>query len=122
MVGTHARLQRGKDKSFAALCDLKDRAAAVTDIKIADAVKGDASCNSHAGGKLGHRPVRSHAIYGPVITRAHIHVAFVVKGDASGVHHLGQKWFYLVIGIDLVHRYRNLLSASPGNRSVDIGL
>src|SRR2546423_14996985 len=72
MIGANARLKRGKDEGLTALGDLEDRAAAITHIKVAGAIKGNAGGHPHARGELRHSPVRGHAIDGAVISRAYV--------------------------------------------------
>ena len=54
------------------------------------------------------------------MARRNIHLAFAVKGNRRGIHHVAEKRLHVVIGIDLEDRHRNFLPARSGESHIDV--
>src|SRR5207302_7441066 len=122
MVGGDARLQCAIDKNLAVAANFEDSAAAVADVKVLLAIKGDSGGNAHALGIRRHGAVGRHTVDRAIVARGDIHLAFAVEGDAGGVHHLREKWLHAVAGINFEDRDWSFLSASAGKGNEDVPL
>src|SRR5882724_13383460 len=110
MIGSDARLQRGKYEDLAVRSNPPDGTATVTNVQIAGFIKGDAGGNAHALSVGAQRAIRRHTVDGAVIARGNIKLSLRVKGHAGGIHQLRQKWLDVVIRINLINGNGHLLS------------
>src|SRR5438874_3124965 len=120
MIGRDARLQSSKDKNLPIAPDLADSPAAVADIEILLAVKGDAGGDAHAFRIRRHGAIGRDLIHRAIESGRDVHLAFAVESDTGGVHHLGEERFHRVAGVNLVDGDRRLLATRGRKCDEDI--
>src|SRR5258708_21189802 len=76
-----ARLQSGEHEDLLVAANLKNGAAAVANVEILIAIKGDAPGDSHALGISGHGSVRRHTVDRAVMPGGNIHLPLSIEGN-----------------------------------------
>src|ERR1700730_2927089 len=120
MISGDTWLKSSEDKDLTVGADLKNGPAAVADIKILRAVKGNAGSDAHTLGIGRHGPIRSDAVYGSIKARGNVHLTAWIESDRGSVHQVCQKWLDVVVGVDLEDGDWNFLSSAPGKTNVDV--
>src|SRR5258708_14572174 len=101
VIRRDARFQSGEHEHLLVAANLKDGPAAVADIEILIAIKGDPRGDSHALGISGHGSVRRHTVDRAVMPRRNIHLPLAVEGNLGRIHHFTHQCFHREVVITL---------------------
>src|SRR5271156_1181888 len=96
MISRKRRLDCSEDENFAVGRDLKNRAAAIADVKAAAFVERKASGDAHALDPLHCAAVGRDPMHGAVVAAGNKEIAVAIDGEAGGGHHFGDERFYRV--------------------------
>src|ERR1700737_1378103 len=110
MVRGERRLQRGKDKNFAARANLENRPAAVANIKIFGMIESDAGGHSHAFNPLLGPAIRRNPMNGAIVAAGDKEIAVSIDGQTRGIDQRSDERLDAVIGGDFVKRNWNALA------------
>src|SRR5437764_743918 len=120
MVSGHAGLQRGEHKHLAVFGNAPDGPSPVTYIEVLLVIESDAGGDAHAFGVGIHGAIGRYPVDRTLVARGDIHLSFRIEGDTGGVHEIGKKGLDVVVGIDPVDRYRNLLASRARKSNVNV--
>ncbi len=120
VIGGDGRLERGEDENLAVRADLENRAAAISDEKIADGVERDARSDAHAFHPELRTAVGRDAMDGSIVAAGNVQVALAVQSQAGGIHEFGDERFYCVIRRDFIERDRHFLPAMAAVGDVNV--
>ena len=120
VVGGDGRLERSEDENLAVRADLENRAAAISDEKIADGVKRNARSDAHAFHPKLRTPVGGDAMNGSIVAAGNVQVALAVQSQPGGIHQFGDEGFYFVVRRDFIERDRHFLPAMAAVGDVNV--
>ena len=120
VVGGHAGLERREHEYLLVAVDLKNGAAAVSNVEVLLLVKSNAGGDTHAPRVNGPLAVRCDAIDGPFQPAGHIEHAIPVERQPGRVHEVLQEGQHGTLSVDLVNRHRDLLPAASTEGSEDV--
>src|SRR5207247_6305742 len=117
VVGGHAGLERREYEYLLVAVDLKNGAAAVSNVEVLLLVKSNAGGDTHAPRVNGPLAVRRDAVDGPFEAAGHIEHAVPVERQPGRVHEVLQEGQHRTLPVDLVNRHRDLLPAAAAESS-----
>ncbi len=120
MVSGNAGLKGRENKNLAVARDFENGSAAVADVKILRAIERDAGGHTHSFGIGRHRPIGGYAVHRAFETGRNVHLSCAIESDCGGIHHVREKWFDFVAGVNFVNRDWNFLPTRAGKSDVDI--
>src|SRR5215472_1252479 len=111
MVRGDGWLERGKNKNFALRANFENRSAAVSNVQIARAIKGNARSDAHSFDPFFGAPFWGDAMNSSVVATGHKKISGAIERQARGIQKRSEKRLYVIVGRNFIQRNGNALTA-----------